>query len=105
MKRFAIVAIMLAGLFLVACPQYELQVKDPQTIEHLQQLRQAYLEDVAAAASTEESPVAPENLGPETEYPGELSWDLVNAALGNFDAFTAYEESKVNPDEDGEEEE
>jgi hypothetical protein len=104
MKRFAFTAIfVLAGLFMVACPQYILNPKDPQTIEHLQQLRQAYTEDIAAAASTEDNLVAPEDLGPEVEYPGELDWGLIDAALGNFDAFIAYEESKVNPEEEGEE--
>lgn len=93
MKRFALVVL---AFFFVGCSSYDVHLRDEQTIEHLKLLRAVYIEDIAAASSTEDVVVVPGTLNPNTPFAGDLEWETVEAALGNFDAFIDYELSKTD---------
>lgn len=104
MTRSLIIALLL--VFLIGCSSVVVNQRDDATIRNFNQLKEIYLQDLATSLSTEDDGevVEPGDLGEETEFPGDLTWDEVDSTLGIFDAAIAYEEAKKNPGDEDEEE-
>lgn len=71
--------------------------QDATTIQNLRDLRDLYHQNLAASLSIDLEDVM--DLTPETEFPGGLTWNMVETIIQEFNQALAYETSKEGPEE------
>lgn len=92
-KLEMVVLLLTLLISVVGCQSFEVHQFDQNTVQHLTDAKQQYIEDVARMAGLDD----PQLLDP-THFPvGKLTWEEYEAKLAEHDAWIEYEKSKYVP--------